>query len=367
VPRLKTSKHNRIILVSPKNQILLLHRVKTSSSFPSAHVFPGGNLSAKQDGSIPSVDSPLRHVDSEVYRRGAIRECFEECGILLAKSRRNRDRLLEVDDAKREQARRDVYANKVNFGEWIEEQGGELDTGKFSIVQIETDCLHSIANLLPFTRWITPSNIPKRFTTQMYIYFLPLSQEPKPQLDQPGPQTPLSNTAEALIPTPTPDGGIEHTAARFEYASTWLSLANSKVYPRPKHLSTQKDIILFPPQFFLLHLLSPFLAASSSEPFSNTYLAKQRENVLSFLQTSDPAWGEKCISPVIKGSNGDGRVMMTIDSPGFSELEKQGRRGDLERIILADFAREGPRKVEVIWKKDLSSNTKDKAHTKGML
>ncbi|KAK5242169.1 hypothetical protein LTR40_012886, partial [Exophiala xenobiotica] len=29
-----------VILVSPSNEILLLHRVQTSSAFPSAHVFP---------------------------------------------------------------------------------------------------------------------------------------------------------------------------------------------------------------------------------------------------------------------------------------------------------------------------------------
>ena len=35
-----------VLLVSPNNQVLLLQRVKQSSSFASAHVFPGGKISS---------------------------------------------------------------------------------------------------------------------------------------------------------------------------------------------------------------------------------------------------------------------------------------------------------------------------------
>lgn len=59
-----------IILVSPTNQVLLLHRVHTSSAFPSAHVFPGGNLSAFHDidGGFPLPGDVARHEDSLTYR-----------------------------------------------------------------------------------------------------------------------------------------------------------------------------------------------------------------------------------------------------------------------------------------------------------
>ncbi|CZT51961.1 related to NUDIX family hydrolase [Rhynchosporium secalis] len=146
-----------ILLISPTNEILLLHRVRTSSSFPSAHVFPGGNLSASQDGDIPGADDAERHVDGRAYRVGAIRECFEESGILLAR-KKDGEGLLEVEEESRENGRKDVHANKVGFEDWVKEQGGVLD----------------IDSLQPFTRWVTPTNLPKRFTTQMYIYFLPL-------------------------------------------------------------------------------------------------------------------------------------------------------------------------------------------------
>lgn len=62
-----------IILLSPTNQVLLLHRVKTSSAFPSAHVFPGGNLSDYHDvdvggAGLPPPGNPARHEDSLAYR-----------------------------------------------------------------------------------------------------------------------------------------------------------------------------------------------------------------------------------------------------------------------------------------------------------
>jgi len=116
-----------ILLISTTNQILLLHRVRTSSSFPSAHVFPGGNLEATHDGEIPSPTDPKRHVDGPVYRTGAIRECFEESGILLAKAKNGQ--LLEIPEDIREQGRKDIHAGKVKFLDWVEAQGGVVDTG----------------------------------------------------------------------------------------------------------------------------------------------------------------------------------------------------------------------------------------------
>ncbi|KAK4968115.1 hypothetical protein LTR66_011877, partial [Elasticomyces elasticus] len=115
-----------VLLISPQNQILLLHRVRTSSAFPSAHVFPGGNLSAHHDGPIPPPDSPQRHLDSDVYRLGAIRETFEESGILLARNG-GFGRLIEVPDEEREEGRRLVHEGGVEFGKWLAGKGGRAD------------------------------------------------------------------------------------------------------------------------------------------------------------------------------------------------------------------------------------------------
>ena len=103
--------------------------MKTSSSFASAHVFPGGNLSAEQDGEIPAPEDPRRHQDGVVYRLSAVRETFEESGILLAKRKDNPEKLLELSDAEREEGRHAIHENKVKFTEWLDGKGGLPDIG----------------------------------------------------------------------------------------------------------------------------------------------------------------------------------------------------------------------------------------------
>lgn len=119
-----------VLLVSPQNQILLLQRVKQSSSFASAHVFPGGNVSEYHDGQMPGPESSDRHLDSEIYRQAAIRETFEESGILLARNS-GFGRLIEVPEAEREEGRKKVHSNETPFQQWLAKKGGKADTGKF--------------------------------------------------------------------------------------------------------------------------------------------------------------------------------------------------------------------------------------------
>ncbi|APA09289.1 hypothetical protein SS1G_12072 [Sclerotinia sclerotiorum 1980 UF-70] len=318
-----------ILLISPQNQILLLHRIRTSSAFPSAHVFPGGNLDPYHESPIPPPSSPSRHRDSEVYRIGAIRECFEECGILLARASQDNeaqrndkepdDLLLEIPSSEREKARKEIHSKNTKFTSWVQEIGGEIDT----------------ANLLPFTRWITPSNLPKRFTTQMYLYFLPLDAE-----------TGIGEK-EKMVQIPRDDGGIEHTAAEFGYCEDWLKKAR------------KNEIILFPPQFYLMNLLVPFLTKpDEGKRFSRDELKGQRERVLEFLKGDGGdgmrvEWGEKVMSPIGMGMRrSDGRVVLGLDRQG-PELEGEGRIGDATKVMLVRFLKEGPRDVEVRGRKEV--------------
>jgi hypothetical protein len=60
---------------------------------------------------------------------GAIRECFEESGILLARKSSDSSSLLEVEETEREKARKEIHAGRLKFGEWVKEMGGVVDTG----------------------------------------------------------------------------------------------------------------------------------------------------------------------------------------------------------------------------------------------
>lgn len=94
-----------VLLISPQNQILFLQRViRERDHFGGGHVFPGGNVAANQDGSVPGPGEPGRHEESNVYRLAACRETFEESGILLARKKKGKG-LLQISEAEREIAR----------------------------------------------------------------------------------------------------------------------------------------------------------------------------------------------------------------------------------------------------------------------
>lgn len=58
----------------------------------------------------------------------------------------------------------------------------------------------------------------------------------------------------------------------------------------------------------------------------------------------------------------DGRAVLGLDKPG-PELEGSGRNGERERVVLVDFAKTGPRKVEVVWRKDVFDGERDASGT----
>ncbi|KAL1873545.1 hypothetical protein Daus18300_003908 [Diaporthe australafricana] len=323
-----------IILLSPSNQVLLLHRVQTSSSFPSAHVFPGGNLSSFHEPPIPPPDSQERHHDSLAYRLAAVRETFEESGILIAKRSLEDDVLLVVPEAERENARKEIHGDRVKFTEWVEGGlGGTL----------------CVDDLVPFTRWITPPNMPKRFTTQMYVYFMPLADSPR-TTDSDGKAVDVD-----VVQTPTPDGGVEHTAATFADATDWLRRQSSG------------EIVLFPPQCYLLTLVAQIFDSVSLESVGHDLEARyaaQRRALVDFVRRTPTSseggaggkglhpsalipWSEKVMSPhTLFMRESDDRVVLGIDKPG-PELKGSGAGGDFERVVLVKFAKGGPQDVEV--------------------
>jgi hypothetical protein len=182
----------------------------------------------------------------------------------------------------------------------------------------------------------------------MYIYFLPISQSSS--------TNPLPTTSEAIIPIPTSDGGLEHTAALFASCSAWLAQAR------------KNEIILFPPQYYLMSLLSPLLdTTSGANPYPTTpsadELQTRRNAVTEFLKGDGDGkgvkWADKCMSPVgFMMRKSDGKSVLALDKPG-PELKDSGRTGDHARVVLVKFSKQGPRDVEVRMKADVLAEEKE--------
>lgn len=189
--------------------------------------------------------------------------------------------------------------------------------------------------------------MPKRFTTQMYLYMLPLATSPAEAAGAPKRQ--------AIVPVPTHDGGQEHTAATFDSVSAWLTKSRSG------------DIIVFPPQLYLMTLLADYL--TESKPTSPVDYAAQRAALLTFIAATPTGrgdhpslrvpWAEKVMSPgLVCFRRSDNRSVLGLDKPG-PELEDSERAGDWERVVLARFTREGPREVEVRWRDEVMAEERE--------
>ena len=130
-----------------------------------ALVFPGGSVD-KGDQEIiatPGLYSGGEGLDTSAlsFRIAAIRETFEESGILLARPRGS-DALI---DAKR-------------AGEIEAAHRAALCDGKttFLKVIIENGLLLALDELVPYAHWITPEGMPKRFDTWFFLAAAPPEQ-----------------------------------------------------------------------------------------------------------------------------------------------------------------------------------------------
>ncbi|KAI0372977.1 hypothetical protein BV20DRAFT_938809 [Pilatotrama ljubarskyi] len=219
-----------VIVVNSQNEILLVHRNPKSKSFANAHVFPGGNYDEEQDG-----DQGLGFT--------AIRELFEESGLLLVHPSTSK----MPGNSELDAAREAIHAQKRMFRDFLSQYNLRLNT----------------ESLLPFTQWITPPAIPRRFHTQFYVAFL--SETSAAGFSQ-------GDKEERL---PTPDGGQEVIAARFVHPQRALEEFGAK------HIS------LFPPQFYLLTTLAGILKGTENTP-------DQRERVRTLAHG---AFGSMVINP----------------------------------------------------------------------
>src|SRR6202048_5236869 len=130
-----------------------------------ALVFPGGSLD-KGDQEIiarPELYSGGDGLDAAAlsFRIAAIRETFEESGILLARPRGSN----ALVDAKR-------------AGEIEAATRTALCEGKTTFLKVLTDngMVLALDELVPYAHWITPEGLPKRFDTWFFLAATPQKQ-----------------------------------------------------------------------------------------------------------------------------------------------------------------------------------------------
>ncbi|KAJ6171829.1 hypothetical protein N7470_000896 [Penicillium chermesinum] len=171
----------------------------------------------------------------------------------------------------------------------------------------------------------------------MYLYFMPLPVNLDEKLLS---KLPKEGEREE-IQVPTSDGGVEVTEAQFLPASEWLSR------------SQKGEIILFPPQYLLLHLVSGFPIKRIDRTNGETPSSSGRVCALWFSP-----WTDMFISPKVLKMTDDGRSVLALNEPG-PELKGSDRQGESERVVVVRFQKGSVREVSVRWKKDIMTEGRE--------
>ncbi|KAK4057481.1 hypothetical protein OIO90_001550 [Microbotryomycetes sp. JL221] len=237
-----------VVLIAPLNEktsdgydyrVLLLKRNAKSSTFVSAHVFPGGNMDPIDSDtkawqrffSSPGSFSP-EETKAQAMKLCAVRETFEESGILLLEGNgKGKERWNAIKEEDRKRWRDKVHGSGSAFVELF-----SMLTGEDSAVTRP-----GVSTLQPRGNWVTPASLKRRFDTMFYITILPPSSTPL----EVGQKTHVDHVATAdngetvLADWLTPLESIQRT------------LLHTKTADQGEAPS-ENSVILFPPQFYLL-------------------------------------------------------------------------------------------------------------------
>lgn len=198
-----------ILADRPDLQVLMLKRNARSIFVGDMWVFPGGAVDP-EDGT-PEADAVVEGLtDTEASSNlgiekggvafwvAALRETFEEAGILLARTPGEKE-LVDLSQSDTEERfgtyRAGVNAGEVDFVSMVREQGLVLDGSGVHYV----------------SRWVTPLGPPRRYDTRFFVTAMPQGQQPLHDDDEavhhewvrPAEALALNESDEMLMMTPT--------------------------------------------------------------------------------------------------------------------------------------------------------------------
>ncbi|HEV3195731.1 MAG TPA: hypothetical protein VGZ06_06295 [Candidatus Cybelea sp.] len=175
-----------VILMRPGFEVYLTRRSTRSAFAPNAFVFPGGTTEAQDAsasaqertlgiepdrlarefraeiaGGLQSSESPIENGAARALLVAALRELFEEAGVLLARTAT----MLPID------------ANALDWRQLATERarlrGGELSFAQFLA---RHDWFADACALRLFSHWITPPSEPRRYNTHFFLAEAPPDQ-----------------------------------------------------------------------------------------------------------------------------------------------------------------------------------------------
>ncbi len=150
-------------------EVLLLQRHHASGFVPGAYVFPGGRVDeadaelaavallerALPPGALAALDPP------PAFWVAALREVFEETGILLARDAAGRPAADARSEPRLAEWRERLLSERAGLAELLAAEG----------------LLPALADVVYFAHWITPVAEPRRYDTRFFLARLPAGRE----------------------------------------------------------------------------------------------------------------------------------------------------------------------------------------------
>src|SRR5271166_3986255 len=161
----------------PAVEVCMLRRNLASEFVAGVYVFPGGSVDPADRGEAADelcqglsddAASALLGLDSGglAFWVAALRECFEEAGVLLARPRDPADgtAILDTTDPV-DRARFEAHRLEINEG-----RAGLLDVCRAEGLVLAADAVHYVSH------WITPELAPRRYDTRFFVTTAPPGQ-----------------------------------------------------------------------------------------------------------------------------------------------------------------------------------------------
>lgn len=154
-------------------EVFMIRRTQSAVFMGGAHVFPGGGVDAADaaeelagycEGLDDAEASRLLGIERGglAYWAAAVRECFEEAGLLLASD--SGGEYVDLNQAQRLQVfaqwRESVRAGRASLADLCREQGLRLTAGRLAY----------------YSHWITQPGRPRRYDTRFFVAEAPAAQ-----------------------------------------------------------------------------------------------------------------------------------------------------------------------------------------------
>jgi 8-oxo-dGTP pyrophosphatase MutT (NUDIX family) len=147
-------------------EVLLLRRNRNAGFVPGAYVFPGGRVDGSDAGErvtdyLDGLDGPtaarrLELPDGDppalAYYLAALREAFEETGILVGRGEDGTPAATAAEDPEVDAVRDDLMEERLTFAQALDRLGFRLDGGAVEY----------------HAHWITPEAEPRRYDTRFF-------------------------------------------------------------------------------------------------------------------------------------------------------------------------------------------------------